>query len=71
LLLDSLLRMRAPRRGVLGEHVPADAMAAVRAMSAFNRLIEPDEIAEALLWAATRPVINGSVIHANLGQVER
>lgn len=56
---------------MLREHVPADAMDVVRGMSAFNRLIEPDEIAAALLWAATSPVINGSVIHANLGQVER
>lgn len=56
---------------MLREHVPSDAMDAVRGMSAFNRLIEPDEIADALLWAATSPVINGSVIHANLGQVER
>ena len=56
---------------MLREHVPSDAMDAVRGMSAFNRLIEPGEIADALLWAATSPVINGSVIHANLGQVER
>ena len=56
---------------MLREHVPSDAMDAVRGMSAFNRLIEPDEIAATLLWAAASPVINGSVIHANLGQVER
>jgi len=56
---------------MLRDHVPADAMDSVRGMSAFNRLIEPGEIADALLWAANSPVINGSVIHANLGQVER
>lgn len=56
---------------MLREHVPADAMDSVRGMSAFGRLIEPAEIAEALLWAASSPVINGSVIHANLGQIER
>ena len=56
---------------MLREHVPADAMATVRGMSAFNRLIEPQEIAETLLWTAETPVLNGSVIHANLGQVER
>ena len=56
---------------MLREHVPADAMDSVRGMSAFDRLIEPGEIADALLWAARSPVINGSVIHANLGQVER
>jgi 3-oxoacyl-[acyl-carrier protein] reductase len=56
---------------MLREHVPADAMDMVRAMSAFNRLIEPAEIASTIFWAATHPVINGSVIHANLGQIER
>ena len=56
---------------MLREHVPADAMDSVRAMSAFDRLIEPAEIADSLHWAASSPVINGSVIHANLGQVER
>ena len=55
---------------MLREHVPADAMDAVRRLSAFNRLVEPDEIAATLLWAAASPVINGSVVHANLGQVE-
>ena len=55
---------------MLREHVPAQAMDAVRGMSAFNRLIEPAEIAATLLWAAESPVLNGSVIHANLGQVE-
>jgi 3-oxoacyl-[acyl-carrier protein] reductase len=56
---------------MLREHVPPDAMDSVRAMSAFNRLIEPAEIASAIYWAATNPVINGAVIHANLGQIER
>jgi NAD(P)-dependent dehydrogenase (short-subunit alcohol dehydrogenase family) len=56
---------------MLREHVPADAMAAVSALSAFGRLIEPTEIAETLWWSSSNPVINGAVIHANLGQVER
>ncbi|MFW6094415.1 MAG: SDR family NAD(P)-dependent oxidoreductase [Pseudomonadota bacterium] len=56
---------------MLRDHVPAEAMDSIRAMSAFERLIEPREIAETLYWAATHPVINGAVIHANLGQVER
>lgn len=56
---------------MLRAHVPPEAMDAVRGMSAFNRLIDPGEIAGTLLWAATTPVINGSVIHANLGQIER
>lgn len=56
---------------MLRAHVPADAMAAVAGMSAYNRLIDPAEIAELLHWAAENPVINGAVLHANLGQVER
>ena len=56
---------------MLREHVPADAMAAVAEVSAFNRLIKPGEIAETLLFAAGNPVVNGAVIHANLGQRER
>ena len=56
---------------MLRSHVPAEALDGVRAMSAFNRLIEPAEIAEAIFWAAANPVINGALIHANLGQVER
>ena len=55
---------------MLRRHVPEEAMEGVRAMSAYNRLIDPDEIADTLFWAASNPVINGSVIHANLGQVE-
>ncbi|MEJ2088237.1 MAG: SDR family NAD(P)-dependent oxidoreductase [Gammaproteobacteria bacterium] len=56
---------------MLRAHVPEEAMASVRSMSAFGRLIDPDEIAECLFWAANNPVINGSVLHANLGQIER
>ena len=56
---------------MLRNHVPPEAMDAVRGMSAYNRLVEPDEIAETLFWASQNAVINGSVIHANLGQVER
>lgn len=55
---------------MLREHVPADAMDFVAGMSAFKRLIEPAEIAATVLFTATNPVLNGAVIHANLGQVE-
>jgi len=44
--------------------------AAVAGMNSFNRLIEPREIAELILWAHHHPVINGAVLHANLGQKE-
>ncbi len=55
---------------MLRAHVPAEAMDAVRGLSAYGRLIEPSEIADTLHWAAESPVINGAVLHANLGQVE-
>lgn len=55
---------------MLRHHVPEEAMDSVRAMSAFNRLVDPGEIADTLHWAARQPVINGAVLHANLGQVE-
>lgn len=56
---------------MLRDHVPTEAMGVISAMSAFGRLIDPEEIASTLLWAADSPVLNGAVIHANLGQVER
>lgn len=49
----------------------ADTLAAITALNAFNRLIEPAEIAEAVAFAAESPILNGAVIHANLGQRER
>ena len=56
---------------MLREHVSADVMPQIAAMSAFERLIEPEEIATALLFAAQNPVLNGAAINANLGQIER
>lgn len=58
---------------MLRSHIGSDPETeqAVASMSAFGRLIEPQEIADTICWAAEHPVINGAVIHANLGQVER
>ena len=42
----------------------------IAAMNAYGRLVQPEEIAETLLFCAQNPVINGTVIHANLGQKE-
>ncbi len=36
-----------------------------------NRLVQPIEIADTVYFCATNPVINGTVLHASLGQVER
>lgn len=56
---------------MLRAHVPNDALASIAESNAFGRLIEPTEIAQTVFWASQNPVINGSVIHANLGQIER
>jgi len=42
----------------------------IAAGSTFGRLVEPTEIAKTICFAADNPVINGAIIHANLGQVE-
>lgn len=55
---------------MLRNHIPDDDMESIQGLSAFGRLIEPTEIADTLFWASQSPVINGAVIHANLGQVE-
>ena len=55
---------------MLRSHVPEDAMDSVASMSAFSRLIQPEEIAATIFWASQNAVINGAVIHANLGQIE-
>lgn len=39
-------------------------------LSTFGRLITSEEIASTIFFAAENPVINGAVIHANLGQIE-
>ena len=44
--------------------------AGIASMNSFNRLIEPQEIAELIRWAHHNPVINGAVLHGNLGQRE-
>ena len=43
----------------------------IKKMNGQNRLIEPVEIAEVIYFAAMNPVMNGAVIHSNLGQKER
>ena len=58
---------------MLRAHVGGDAevLKAIAAGVTFGRLIEPAEIAATILFCIDNPVINGAVIHANLGQVER
>ena len=42
----------------------------IAGMNSYDRLITPGEIAELIRWAHHNPVINGAVLHANLGQKE-
>jgi 3-oxoacyl-[acyl-carrier protein] reductase len=43
---------------------------ALKNMNAAKRLVSPVEIAETIFFGATHPVLNGAVLHANLGQIE-
>ncbi|MFP2903774.1 SDR family NAD(P)-dependent oxidoreductase [Pyxidicoccus sp. 3LFB2] len=54
---------------MLHEHAGGH-LAAIAKMSTFGRLIEPREIADVVWLCATTPVLNGAVLHANLGQIE-
>ena len=56
-------------RNLIGDN--AGTLAAITGLSAFDRLIAPEEIADAVAFAAAAPVLNGALIHANLGQRER
>lgn len=58
---------------MLRSHIGEDE-AIVGALSegvVLGRLVDPEEIARSLLFAAQNQVLNGAVIHANLGQVEQ
>ena len=57
---------------MLSGHVGGDqqVLDAIASGIAFKRLIEPQEIARTVLFAAENPVLNGAVLHANLGQIE-
>jgi 3-oxoacyl-[acyl-carrier protein] reductase len=59
-------------RSHVGHGAQGDAiLRSLASMSAHHRLIDPVEIARLLLTCAEQPVIDGAVIHANLGQLER
>lgn len=57
---------------MLRTHIGQDpeAEAAIASLNSFARLIDPEEIAELIRWSHHNPVINGAVMHANLGQKE-
>jgi len=45
-------------------------LANMAALSSFNRLVKPEEIAYTLFFCAQNPAINGETMHVNLGQRE-
>ncbi len=47
-----------------------EVMQAIGALNSFGRLIEPGEIAELIRWTHHNPVVNGAILHGNLGQKE-
>ncbi len=57
---------------MLSDHVGGsrEVLDAIASGVAFKRLIEPVEIARTIGFAVDNPVINGAVLHANLGQIE-
>ena len=55
-------------RGHVGHN--QEIIAAISELNSFGRLVDPHEIASLVTWCHDNPVINGSVLHANLGQVE-
>lgn len=57
---------------MLRTHIGTDPEieASIAGMNSFNRLVMPQEIAELIYWVHHNPVINGAVLHANLGQKE-
>jgi 3-oxoacyl-[acyl-carrier protein] reductase len=57
---------------MLRQHLGNDAqvLQQVAGLNGFNRLVNPEEIAAFILWSHNNPVINGSVLHAHLGQIE-
>lgn len=56
---------------MLRQRMGQGAIQDAAAHSTSGRLVTPDEIAALLLFAARQPVLNGALLHANLGQIER
>ena len=57
---------------MLSEHLGEnpELRAQIAAGIAFGRIAQPAEIAETIFFASQNPVINGTIIDANLGQIE-
>jgi len=48
----------------------AEVLSSIASGNSYNRLVEPEEIAELVLMASRTPSLNGAILHANLGQLE-
>lgn len=55
---------------MLRAHI-GDNVQAITGMVTAGRLLKPEEIADLVRVCADSPALNGAVLHANLGQVER
>ena len=57
---------------MLRNHLGNDqgAIDSIAGLNSFGRLIDPAEIAALIAWTHDNPVVNGSVLHAHLGQRE-
>lgn len=55
---------------MLRAHI-GEAVEAITGMVAAGRLLKPEEIADLIRVCADSPALNGAVLHANLGQIER
>lgn len=58
-----MLRLRVDNNAAL--------LAKLTHLQSDDRLLQPQEIAEAIFMVATHPIFNGAVLHANGGQIER
>ncbi len=57
---------------MLRSHIGTEPSVAASIASGITlgRLIQPSEIAETIYFCSENPVVNGAVLHANLGQIE-
>ncbi len=55
---------------MLKQHLSKHVIEEVTSNVCFERLVKPSEIADLVYYTACNQVLNGSVIHANLGQIE-
>ncbi len=55
---------------MLRQRADAATMASLAGLTAYEKILSVDDVAEVLFHAATLPALNGSVIHAHYGQLE-